>query len=257
MMSDPPDLETARRNRSAWEAESAEYQRRHSQDLAGERARAWGIWRLPEDELRVLDDIVDKDVLELGCGAAQWAAELALGGARAVGIDISTEQLRHARSLVDDRGAEVALVQGAAERLPLAPESFDVIVSDYGAMIFADPYLTVPECARVLRPGGQFAFSTTGPFLVACWTDEDEDASKELQRSYFGMHRLEWPGEEAVDFALTYGDWVRLFRDNRFVIEDLIEVQPPDDAETTYEGRPLWWARRWPAELIWKLRKEA
>jgi len=42
-----------------------------------------------------------------------------------------------------------------------------------------------------------------------------------------------------------------------YTIEDLIEIQPPKNARTTYPGRPLSWARQWPAEMIWKVRKEA
>ena len=38
---------------------------------------AWGAWRRPESELQVLGDVTGRDVLELGCGAAQWSAALA------------------------------------------------------------------------------------------------------------------------------------------------------------------------------------
>lgn len=62
--------------------------------------------------------------------------------------------------------------------------------------------------------------------------------------------------DEPVDFTLPYGEWIRLFRRCGLVIEDLLEVRPPDGAETTYEGRPLWWATKWPSELIWKVSKE-
>ena len=45
-------------------------------------------------------------------------------------------------------------------------------------------------------------------------------------------------------------------RHNGFVVEDLIELRPPGDATTTYpEYVPHGWARRWPAENIWKVRK--
>ncbi len=38
---------------------------------------AWGVWRIPETELGVLGDVSGLDVLELGCGAAQWSIALA------------------------------------------------------------------------------------------------------------------------------------------------------------------------------------
>jgi len=43
---------------------------------------------------------------------------------------------------------------------------------------------------------------------------------------------------------------------NGFEVEDLIEPRPPTNARTTYDDfSPLTWARRWPGENIWKLRK--
>ena len=54
----------------------------------------------------------------------------------------------------------------------------------------------------------------------------------------------------------AYGDWIRLFRANGFVVEDLIELRPPEDADTTYvDYAPLEWARAFPGEHIWKVRK--
>jgi hypothetical protein len=55
---------------------------------------------------------------------------------------------------------------------------------------------------------------------------------------------------------LTYGDWIRLFRANRLLVEDLIELRPPEGADTTYDDyAPLDWARAFPGEHIWRLRK--
>ncbi len=63
---------------------------------------AWGVWQIPEKELGVLGDVRGRDILELGCGAAQWSIALAKAGANPVGLDISENQLAHARSLMAD-----------------------------------------------------------------------------------------------------------------------------------------------------------
>ena len=224
--------------------------------LRGPRAMAWGLWRIPEEELRVLGSVRGKRVLELGCGAAQWSIALAGRRARPVGMDNSMKQLLHARSDSASVRARLPLVQAAAERLPFRDGVFDVVFCDYGAMSFADPALTVPEAARVLRPGGRLAFSTTTPFLLACWPDEAAEVTRELHYPYFGMRRAEWSADDTVDFQLPYGEWIRLFRNSGLSIEDLLEIQPPPGARTTFPGRPLRWARKWPAEMIWKVRKE-
>jgi hypothetical protein len=77
--------------------------------------------------------------------------------------------------------------------------------------------------------------------------------SRRLREPYFGM-RVWDSGEGTVDFHLPYGDWIRLFRANSFVVEDLVELRAPKHATTTY-GWDARWARRWPAEQIWKVRK--
>jgi hypothetical protein len=52
------------------------------------------------------------------------------------------------------------------------------------------------------------------------------------------------------------GEWIRLFRGSGFVIEDLIEVRPPERAASTYRtAEETEWARRWPMDQIWKVRK--
>jgi SAM-dependent methyltransferase len=251
-----PTLEDARRNRRAWDQDSDSYQREHGRALRGERALAWGIWGIPEEKLKVLGAVRGKRILELGCGAAQWSIALAGKKARPVGMDNSLQQLEHARRAARSGKTRLPLVQGAAEQLPFRAETFDVVFCDYGGMSFADPARTVPEVARVLRSGGLLAFSTTTPFLLACWPDEAEKVTRELHYPYFGMRRMEWSSDETVDFQLPYGEWIRLFRRTGFTIEDLIEIQPPAGARTTYPGRPLRWARKWPAEMIWKVRKD-
>ncbi len=243
-----------RKNRRYWEAESDRYQRRHESQLGG-RAPVWGIWALPESRLRVLGDVAGKDVLEFGCGGGQWSRWLAGLGARPVGLDLSLNQLRHATALVERAGARVPFVNADAERTPFADASFDVVMCDHGAMTFGDPFRTVPEVARVLRPGGLFAFSHGSPIHFVCWDDARDRVGTRLARDYFGMRKWD---EETVDFMLPYGEWIRLFRSNGFDVEDLVEPRPPAGARTTYPWfAPLSWARRFPSESIWKLRKRA
>jgi SAM-dependent methyltransferase len=130
-------------------------------------------------------------------------------------------------------GVPVALVQASGEAVPLTDTSVDIVVCDYGAMTFADPYRTVPEVARLLRPGGLFAFNTSSPLLELCWPDDAERAGDRLVRDYFGLHRL--AGDDGmVSFQLPYGEWIRLFRSHGLEILDLIELRPAPDAVSSY-----------------------
>ena len=70
-----------RRNRERWDRQSDWYQAGHGVEISA-TPDAWGAWRIPEAELRLLPDLAAKDVLELGCGAGQWSVWLARHGAR-------------------------------------------------------------------------------------------------------------------------------------------------------------------------------
>jgi SAM-dependent methyltransferase len=246
----------ARRNRASWDAYSDEYQELH-REFIGRAEPRWGMWQLPESELQILGDVAGKDVLEYGCGAAQWSILLARVGARPVGLDNSGRQLEHARRLMAEAGVEFPLVHASAGEAPLEDASFDIVFCDHGAMTFVDPYATVPEVARLLRPGGLFAFSHTTALSLVCYDEQADKTVPELRRPLFGLHRLEWPdASEPVDFNLPQGKWIELFRANGFAIEELVEVQPPEGASSTYRSEEeTEWARRWPMEQIWRLRK--
>ncbi|HEX6140810.1 MAG TPA: class I SAM-dependent methyltransferase [Candidatus Limnocylindria bacterium] len=243
------------RNREYWNAASAEYQAAHGEQLAVHGA-AWGIWQIPEDELHVLGDVAGRDVIELGCGAAQWSIALAGRGARPVGVDLSAAQLAHARELMAAAGVEFPLIEASAEAVPLPDASFDIAFCDHGAFTFADPYRTVPEAARLLRDGGLLAFNMSTPLVEICWPQEADEVGERLALDYFGLHRVPDPDGEVVTFNLPYGEWIRLFRQSGFAIEDLVELRPVADAVSTYRTAVARdWARRWPMEHIWKVRR--
>ena len=252
---DTPALSAhAARNQASWDAYSDEYQEKHGEQLAASGGFAWGTAQVPESELRILGDVAGKDILELGCGAAQWSIALAQAGARPVGLDLSERQLEHARRLMAEAGVDFPLVHGSAESVPLPDMSFDIVFCDHGAMTFADPYRTVPEAARLLRPGGLFAFSHHSPIETISWALDADKVGDRLVIDYFGMHRFD--DDDDSYFQLTYGDWIRLFRANGLVVEDLIEPRPPEGATSSYrDADELAWARRWPSEEIWRLRR--
>jgi ubiquinone/menaquinone biosynthesis C-methylase UbiE len=247
--------EHARANRDFWDRQADAYQERNAAFITHREFR-WGLWQLPDAELRIVGEVAGKDVFELGCGAAQVAIALAAAGARVVGLDNSERQLEHARRAVADAGVDVRLVHGSAESLPFADAAFDLVLADHGANRFADPSLWVPEAARVLRPGGTLAFSGGTPFEVLCFDEPSDTWDTSLHRDYFGLHRAEW-GEDAIEFQLPYGEWIRLFRACGLAVEALVEVRPPEGAVSTYrDERETAWARRFPLEQIWKVRKE-
>lgn len=129
----------SQKNRDRWEMTSDSYQQAHAPDLSGEKAMAWGTWRIPEAELHILGEVANKNVLELGCGAARWSIALAGRGARPVGLDVSSRQLEHARRLMVQAAVDFPLIQASAEDIPLPDARFDIVFCDWGTMTFCDP----------------------------------------------------------------------------------------------------------------------
>jgi SAM-dependent methyltransferase len=245
--------EQAKKNRDYWDRTSDEYQAAHAAQL-DKAGLAWGVWSIPESELNALGQVAGKDVLEFGCGAAQWSIGLTRLGARCVGLDNSARQLEHARRLLAAAGLEVPLLHASAEAVPLPDASFDIVFCDHGAMTFADPERTVPEAARLLRTGGRFAFNAETPLHFICWDDAANRIDDRLHSNYF--ERSSADDGASVAFSRPYGEWIRLFRHNGLSVLDLIELRPPEGAVSSYrEFVGYEWARKWPTEQIWVLER--
>ena len=217
----------------------------------------WGLFGIPESEARLLPASLEgARAVELGCGTAYVSAWLARQGAYPVGVDPTPGQLRIARQFQDEFTLWFPLVRAAGEVVPLRTAVFDLVISEYGAAIWADPYRWIPEAARLLRPGGELVFLGNSTLLMLCIPEEEGPAADRLLRPQFGMHRFEWPDDPSVEFHLGHGDLIRLLRANDFVVEELIELRPPGDVHTEYSFVTTEWARRWPCEEAWRVRRQ-
>jgi arsenite methyltransferase len=98
-------------------------------------------------------------VLDLGSGAGtdSLVAALMVGPEGSVtGIDMTTEMVEKARSGAEALGLEnVSFVEGEAESLPFADESFDVVISNGVVDLIPDKDAVFAELRRVLVPGGR------------------------------------------------------------------------------------------------------
>lgn len=253
---DTGPLDYIKVNAAAWD-------QRHDDQLKTARRgwsateHTWGIFGISEESVRLLpDDLPGKTTLELGCGTAYVSAWLARCGAIPVGVDPSRGQLEIARQFQAEFGLSFPLVRASGEHVPLADASFDLVVSEYGAAIWADPYAWIPEASRLLRSGGELVFLGNSTLFMLCVPDEDETpATAELLRPQFGMHRFEWSDDPTIEFHLGHGDWIRLLRQNGFEVLDLVELRPEAGATSPFGFVETWWAERWPCEEVWRARK--
>ncbi len=261
-MDEPPSGRERRHvvtNRAYWNA------RADAWVAAGERKWAqaeptWGVWDVSERELRLLPmDMQGMRAVELGCGTGYVSAWMVRRGAAVTGIDPSERQLATARRLAAEHGVALDLVLGDAEATPFDGASFDFAISEYGAAIWCDPHRWLPEAYRLLRPGGRLVFLGNHPLVTVCSPWDGSPVGPELARPYFGMHRTDWTEVEVdpggIEFNLPVSGWFDLFREVGFEVEDFLEPRPPEGAEDSAGFVDLAWARAWPSEQVWKLRK--
>ncbi len=165
--------------------------------------------------LALADDVAGLRILDAGCGAGHYAAELVDRGAEVVAVDGSAKLVEHARALLGDR---VEVLQHDLDA-PLdfaADASFDGVVCALVLHHLTDRARFLAEVRRVLQPGGWFLLSTTHP--TSDW-------------SYFGGSYFD---ESWVESSVAEGLTMRFQRmtleslvtevlDAGFVLERLVE----------------------------------
>jgi SAM-dependent methyltransferase len=240
--------ESVRAARSHWDADADRYQADHGSFL-GDAGFLWCPEGLTEAQAGLLGDVRGRRILEVGCGAAQCSRWLTEQGAITVGIDISLRQLQHARRIDQQHGVRTPVLQADAGVLPFADDSFDIACSAFGAIPFvADSARVMTEIARVLRPGGRFAFSISHP-VRWMFLDDPGERGLRVETSYFDRRAY----VEQVDGRATYveqhrtfGDRVREIVGAGLVLEDVIEPEWTNPTDEAWGGG---WSRQ-RAELM-------
>jgi SAM-dependent methyltransferase len=101
-------------------------------------------------------------VLDVACGPGNFTGhfgDVVGADGLAVGLDASDTMLT--KAVETNSGPSVAYVRGDAERLPFADASFDAVSCFAALYLIDDPYATLAEIVRVLRPGGRVAILTS------------------------------------------------------------------------------------------------
>ncbi len=231
--------ESRRASRTWWDAETAAYQAEHGAFL-GDARFVWGPEGLDEADVGLLGPVRGLRVLEVGAGAGQCSRWLQGQGALAVASDLSGAQLAASRDLDGQTGTAVPVVQADAGGLPFAAGSFDVVCSAYGALPFVADVLAVHrEVARVLRPGGRWAFSVTHPVRWA-FPDDPGQPGLTVSHSYFDRTPYLEVGPDGtatyVEHHRTIGDQVRALAAAGFRLVDLVEPEWPATNEQVWGG---------------------
>lgn len=124
--------------------------------------------------------------LELGCGAAQNSIYLARQGAVCTAIDISPEQIQHAKSLAQQSSVSIDLHCLALEDTRAWPtKQFDLVHSVYALPFIDDPEKFILRAAASVAPGGTFLLVTQHPVFAAEWLELEDEEMGLFLPSYF------------------------------------------------------------------------
>ncbi len=127
--------------------------------------------RLHNAHLRVAANVGPHDrVLDIGCGTGQTTREAARAAVHgsALGVDLSALMLERARPLSEDAGLRnVTYLEADAQTHPFPPAHFDLCISRFGTMFFADPVAAFANIGRALRPGARL--------VLLVWQDHDRN----------------------------------------------------------------------------------
>lgn len=145
-------------------------------DLAAIKTRQQATWAsgdyhmigtqiliVSEQLIETLDVRSTERVLDVATGAGNAAMAAARRGCEVVGIDYVPALLDRARMRTAAEGLRIDYVEGDAEALPFADDSFDVTSSVFGTMFAPDQERTAAELVRVTRPGGRIGLASWTP----------------------------------------------------------------------------------------------
>ncbi len=165
-----------------------------------------------------------RTVVDVGCGDGTLTRHFAALGARAIGVEISEDQLARARKAEPEAGADYRV--GKGEALPLADGSVDAVVYSNSfhhlpPAVMAD---ALAEAARVLTPGGRLVVVepiAEGPYFEVILPIEDET---EVRAAAYDTLKHPPLPLEAVD-ETVYETVVR-YRDADHYLGHVVAVDP-------------------------------
>ena len=174
--------------------------------------------------------------LELGCGAAQNSISLATRGATCTAVDVSPLQIKHAKALAAEHGADIDLRCLALEDSSAWPEGqYDLVHSVYALPFVGNPEAFICRAAASVAPGGTLLLATQHPVFSAEWLELEDEEMGLFLPSYFAPQEDiretqdgEIIGSSAYPIA-TVSEWIhaaglrdlRLWEPKPLPLEDL------------------------------------
>ncbi|MDR0964427.1 MAG: class I SAM-dependent methyltransferase [Clostridium sp.] len=241
----------------------------------------YGLLCPTEDDLHLFPDLNGKTVLDIGCGSGhslKWCAEH--GADELYGLDISENQLKNAKRMLEEIGVMPRLFCSPMEQNPgIPPVYFDVVYSVYAIGWTIDLQTTFNLISSYLKPNGTFIFSWDHPFMHCIETASQMEQGIALRHGDHpeyhdtGDERLIFSGcyyEATADNFMKAGnpltlknrrlcDYINALANAGFVVERVVEEADKETLECECEFSSEFYspykAKHFPLSLIVKAMK--
>lgn len=202
-----------------WDETSKSYQK---SSLIHTNSAHYGPYAPDENELKLLGNIKNKKILEIGCGGGQCSIAFAKQGALCTGIDISKEQLKYAEKLSKKNRVKIRFICGSFQNLSkIKSNSMDIVFSAYALQYSPNLKKVFTDINRILKRKGLFVFSFDHPFYSII-----DPKTHKIKESYFDTGRHEsievWKDNTKHKFVL-YKRKVSDIYNNLVVTEFFVE----------------------------------
>lgn len=190
-----------------------------------------------ESKLKLLGNIKNKNILEIGCGGAQNSIYFVKHGAKVKAIDISKDQIEFAKNLAKKHKVKIDFyVKDIKTLTPIKSSSQDIVFSAFALQYVDNHKKCFKEVNRVLKKKGLFVFSIDHPFFRTI-----SPKTLKIQQSYFKT------GKYTEDYG-DYGKFVAFDYTISDLFNDLIEsgfevvkiLEPKQDKKNPDPWRNLW-----------------
>jgi SAM-dependent methyltransferase len=182
--------------------------------------------------LRLIGDVAEKKVLDIGCGFGTLTAALSkLRVQKIVGIDNSLRMLNLAKKMNNAKNVEYQLLN--AEDVDTLDEKFDIVCSSLTFHYIEDFSVLIKKIRNILNKDGQLIFSQEHPILTAgqmsvTITDLTEGINlKNYSRD--GERRVQWLGKEIIKYHRKISTIINALDTNGFVLNEMVEPTPSAD----------------------------
>jgi ubiquinone/menaquinone biosynthesis C-methylase UbiE len=230
-----------------WNQDSNNYQK--SAKISTDSAH-YGPYAPNENKLKLLGNIKNKNILEIGCGGGQCSIAFAKQGAICTGLDLSIEQLKYAEKLATKKKVKVNFLLKDIQTLKgIKSNSYDIVFSTFALQYIPNLNKCFKEVNRVLKKNGLFVFSFDHPFYS---TIDPKTLKIIFNYNNFKIWKetiVKPDGTKSkfVAYPHKISDTYSALINANFIIEQIIE---PFDEKIEKGWKNSYWKKIYPLKLI-------